>query len=68
MASGRIEEQGISRLQDVTAVGVAISNLACEHVDELDAGMPEVNVRFSIGFVRSAAATALPSMMCAAIF
>jgi hypothetical protein len=47
-----IEEQGISGLEDITSVGVPITNLPGKHVNELDAGMTEINIRRRIGFER----------------
>src|SRR5580704_2226807 len=40
-----IEEQGVARLHRVTPIGVAIANLAREHIDELEAGMAELSIR-----------------------
>ena len=40
-----IEEQRVARLHQIGAVAMAVADLSGQHVDELDAGMPEVRVR-----------------------
>jgi ABC-type nitrate/sulfonate/bicarbonate transport system permease component len=44
MTGRGVEEQGVARFHDIGSVGVAITNLAAKHEDELDAGMAEIGV------------------------
>src|SRR5437660_7710527 len=48
VARGRVEEQRVARLHQVTAVGVQVSHLAGQHVDELDAAVTKVRVRHGV--------------------
>src|ERR1043166_1639809 len=48
VARGRVEEQRIARLHEITAVGVQVSHLSGQHVDELDAAVTKIRVRHGV--------------------
>src|SRR5262245_44189896 len=49
MDGGRIKEERIAGPQRIDLIGMAIIDGAGEDIDELDAGMPKIRIRLSLG-------------------